>query len=382
MSHPSGNIITPNSLEVGPTGWPPPCNTGATAPPPPLPSPLGAPVIIGRAAFDWLTLTTWDRGAYVDAVRCLSDVVDEKPEVSKVLQYKGEKGEHFFVGEGIQESKPHFLVRVSGALADDFAQLAHGQGWLPRFKPSRTDVQVTGNLDNCPGMPVAARWLRRKYREEPLERAGKAPQVDYRSNQDKLDTIYIGGRSSRRMHRVYVKPVGATEMLRWEIEYKKDCAQQVYEQMLIRGPRALSCYLAGELDAVPLVQLPGFAALRQLLEPEGMRPERKHEKPDADRWFRWFEEAVVPSARRHGRGPQRGKVLRVVAKLLIDLLDEPEAIFGQEDAEFVNTLPKEVYEYLEVCRKEAERAKQRQEEREERWRNRWDNHHEERQDND
>lgn len=278
-------------------------------------------MIVGRAAFDWLTITTYQIEPYVDAMRCLHIVGDDKPVPSQTMQYKGMYTKHYFYGEGEQAGEKHYYVRVSGALAQHFVDLAHPQGWLGAFRPSRADLQITGTMPADVDLPALARWLREQPIEDWRATGGARPRVDCRDNEDKLDTIYIGGRSSRRMQRIYVKPVIGQRLLRWEVEYKKELARQVYEQMVRHGTGVLAAFMAGEMDAVPLVRMSGFDALRLMLQDDGVKPSLAYEAPDDDTTLKWLHDAVRPAIIRLLKGPRKAEAQQWLADMVYRAAD-------------------------------------------------------------
>ena len=272
-------------------------------------------VYLGAVALDWLTLTTYDAQAF----GLLSRLIERNTPASErknaqVMQYEGVKGDGYFVGAAVQNGKNHYMLRLSGSVAMSFflAALASYPRILASFKCTRADVQYTHDLPpeldlSAIGSALrAAEWVSHK---------GKRPRIDIFDNDDGLDTLYIGARSSPRMQRLYVKPVDDIPQLRWEVEYKEQLALNLWSSLLAGGVPVLAGILAGEMAVIPLAACPALAGLPELVS---AFPERlKISKNDTDNltavWWLWS--SVLPCVRR--LQSDDGKVKMLVREFLL-----------------------------------------------------------------
>ena len=272
-------------------------------------------VYVGSVALDWLTLTTFDAQAF----GLLSRLIERHTPASarksaQVMQYEGVKGDGYFVGTAVQSGKPHYMLRVSGSVAMSFflAAVVSYPRILAEFKCTRADVQYTHenqlelDLSAIGGLLRAAEWTSHK---------GRRPRIDVFDNDDGLDTLYIGARSSPRMQRLYVKPIDEIPLLRWEVEYKEQLAINLWAVLVAGGVAVLPGILAGEMAIIPLAVCPELALL---LDAVGAVPERlKLVRNDTDTmtslWWLWS--SVMPCVRR--LQSDDGKVKLLVREFLL-----------------------------------------------------------------
>lgn len=254
-------------------------------------------IYVGSVALDWLTLTTFDRVAFAEAVRLigLHTVASARVEAN-VMQYRGAKGDGYFFGAGFQAGVEHFMLRLSGSVAQSFFLAAvNYPRMLERFKATRIDVQYTH--DGVPDVRLGevgellrvAEWASHK---------GRRPKVDYFSNDDGLDTLYIGSRSSVRLQRIYVKPIDNHPHLRWEVEYKEDLAVNLWSVLLQVGVSALPGILSGEMAVVPLAACSELALLAAAVGAMPVRLKLRRDDGDAMSSVCWLYSSVLPCVRR------------------------------------------------------------------------------------
>lgn len=173
-----------------------------------------------HAAIDYLTLTTFD----TDIWRFWSKKAEtEKPLQSsevRVQQYAGRIWYYadgsIFVGQGEQKSQPHYIIKISGNLANEWRSDAFKQRLAYQVECRRVDLQVT--IEEPNGWSQIA-LLNRTHRRGQIP--GWAASADARAG--RLETVYIGSWHSDRLSTVYVKlTAGNSRLLRLETRYKKD----------------------------------------------------------------------------------------------------------------------------------------------------------------
>lgn len=207
---------------------------------------------IGAPAVDYLTLTTFDREKFEQARALAVSVSEGDTAAGKQLQYVGERGTGYFAGQGSQKGKDHFLVSTSAAYAHDMLRLTHEAAErVQGIRCSRMDLQVTVPL---PGDLFSLSAVGRRLRAGelgPFRRRGAASRIDIIDNNEGLDTVYVGARSSPRFVRIYVKKIAGKSYLRFEVEFKGDLAAQSWKAARGRGVSVLGPLLRAELDALP-----------------------------------------------------------------------------------------------------------------------------------
>lgn len=270
-------------------------------------------VVVGSVALDWLTLTTFDAESFNDAVRLLSAHIADDWLSAKIMQYEGLRAPGAFFGVGQQQSVPHYMVRLSGSVAQSFFMAASNYPRvLSAFRCTRVDVQYTHTaipsvrLGDVGDLLRNADWRHHK---------GRRPRIDYYSNDSGLDTLYIGSRSSVRLQRIYIKQVDDDRFLRWEVEYKEDLAANLWSALLEVGLSVLPGILAGEIAVVPLSVCPEFM---DMVSAVGDNPQRlKLYRDDSEplKSIVWLWSSVLPCVRRLQSND--GKVRVMVRQFLL-----------------------------------------------------------------
>lgn len=226
------------------------------------------------------------------------------------MQYRGDAGNHWFIGEGEQEGDAHYMAQVSGALADTFVDmvaLTRPNNCYERC--TRYDLQLTLPLPE-EGMVAraanvllggdAGRWRTR----------GRPPRIGCHLNDDGSDTLNVGTRGdTTRFMRVYVKRTPEMSLLRVEVEFKGDLAEKCYN-LHIKGDRAaLSRALAGEMERFP--ESVGFLFKAHLAAlTEGSERLLVDADPlSEDRTLRWLETTVLHAIGRMAGSSQRARLV-------------------------------------------------------------------------
>lgn len=256
-------------------------------------------VVVGSVAFDWLSLTTFDNSAYRWLASIVNANTDPKGRTEGYLmQYKGCKGDGYFVGCGYQNGTIHYMIRLSGSLAHHILSKAvvmpSGSENLAEFNCTRADVQYTHSDDLYIDLSAIAPLLREC--EWPLHR-GKRPIITAYDNEDGLDTLYIGQRKeSNRFQRVYIKEVSQKKLIRWEVEYKEQLAKNLWSKVIASGSLdLLGPVLAAELAVVPLP--PSFNPLVEAIGVDCDRLTLHNVKSDDESRMAWLESAVTSACR-------------------------------------------------------------------------------------
>lgn len=189
-------------------------------------------VDLHHAAIDYLTLTSWE----YDIMKFWNQKAEsEKPKKrvdASVQNYSGNMwyfdSGSAFVGQGEQKSQAHYMVKISGNLAEEWKADAFKQRLAYQVECRRVDLQIT--------IPEPDGWLQIAL----LNRTHRRGQIPgWASSQDakagKLETVYIGSWHSDRLSTVYVKlTAGNSRLLRLETRYKKDRSNALLP-MLAKG---------------------------------------------------------------------------------------------------------------------------------------------------
>jgi hypothetical protein len=256
-------------------------------------------MLIHQSAIDWLTLTTFDRDVY-GAWSALLGSANGTLREGRLLMYLGAWSGSLFVGEGAQQGRPHYMLRVSGEDADHLApQLA--------FNPahcSRIDLQITIELP--PG--YSGRDFADHLREERRDRRRRITLIESGEGES---TVYIGHRSSERYYRIYVKfDAQGNPYLRFEVEFKGDVAPAVWRH--IQFGQSLSAILTSEIEHLGF---DGVGVLRRFHAwLGGALHISPHTVPTSESaTLRWLFNAVIPVLRRllnsHSDGPRLRQIL-------------------------------------------------------------------------
>lgn len=264
-------------------------------------------MIVNKPALDYLRLGSWDTNLsyyWIALVQQIASAENVSAESKRFLQYQGQGCPWAFAGvaEQGEQGRLHTLLQISGERAHTYHREAKAlAGNTGGGKCTRIDVQVTIPLISWD--PIE--WC------ETLERGEwghKPPKPRVILGDDGLDTLYIGGRSSSRYIRFYVKEdADGNRYLRFEVEYKQEKAQHVWER--VGTPDYLSRLLGGELDRLPLwKQGSQYQAFTKVLMPG--RPVPALQKAPGGKTWEWLHEAVDPVIRRFLADHERGGAMR------------------------------------------------------------------------
>lgn len=182
-----------------------------------------------HAAIDYLTLTCWESETWRHWNHYAEIHKPIKKLDSKIPMYVGNlfyfHSGSAFIGQGEQKGQPHYVIKISGNLADEWRAEAFAQRLAYQVECTRLDLQVT--IPEPPGWSQIALMNR-------VHKSGKVPgwAASKDRNGGKLETVYIGSWHSDRLSTVYVKLTAGNErLLRLETRYKKDRANALLPQL-------------------------------------------------------------------------------------------------------------------------------------------------------
>lgn len=240
--------------------------------------------ITQKTAVDYISLSTFNPVVFRKIVDRFVQK-DTQPNDVQRMQYMGQSQSFpdgsFFWGSGQQSSHDHYLIQVSGAMADRVTDSLIDSD-TKNFNVTRIDLQIT--------IPKPD-WFKSRSFVDTLRgdvwtsRRRKVTMIDNYGD----DTVYIGSRKSDRFARVYVKE---TDWLRLEFEYKKSRADNVYHLLATHGKdKASAGIMHGEVVGLP--DHPVITAYRSILRDyETLTPSVV--KPESAR-FKWFIKQCVPA---------------------------------------------------------------------------------------
>lgn len=193
-------------------------------------------MILNSAKVDWITATTNDFRKYQMTVWEILPG-DRSGERSSFQQYKGDSYGGVFHGQAEVKGRTSYLIRVSGAEADEHWEVICRNG----LKVTRFDLQVT---------ILKPEWYHARELKDAIEFGvwpGQSRLVELRERQGN-DTVYVGSRTSDRFIRIYVKE---DDFLRFEIEFKQERAVIASKMMLEQGRMVARAVLVSEINKMP-----------------------------------------------------------------------------------------------------------------------------------
>ena len=248
-------------------------------------------MILHNPAIDWLTLTAFDANETIRLANISGKYGTGEPQVQKILGYSGRQWRGIFFGVGVQNDMRHVMLRASGEVADTVMEELVGYG---SGRCTRIDLQITVYLP----LSYSARLLADRLRMTKWKHYKRMVEL-IEGNPAGFDTVYIGSRKSERFIRIYVKKAGVSKYLRFEVEYKGDFAQGVYDTICARGKEAVCATLAQEVNELPEVTFPGMETIRERIAVyEATRIPRVERVPDDNPSLMWLLRQVDPAIRR------------------------------------------------------------------------------------
>lgn len=175
---------------------------------------------INVPAIDYITMTSKSE-QWISLVQSVLDrdhhIYGESRGYGRFEQYKGVRYENGAMwGRGVQNGEPHFLLDMSGSVANAWlyssSGIEHrGTDRIHIAKCTRIDMQVTFAIpDGWDARYVSGVWK------------GNGVNARLLEGGDGMDTVYIGSQSSNYFWRVYVKQDSfGNRYLRFELQLKK-----------------------------------------------------------------------------------------------------------------------------------------------------------------
>ena len=250
-------------------------------------------ILLYNAQVDWVTLTSYDSSWWRRWRQRIANAYNASIP-RKIMQYDGlfcgTPDGSIFLGAGSQSGTDHYMMRVSGSIADDISSM-----WIPEVgrdecKASRIDIQMT--------IQEPEDWsqydLFRRLRDKPFTIGWMASAGE---RVDELATVYIGSRNSERMTRCYEKEtVGGNKLLRIETEYKGKRAAMIASRIAKGGGQAVN-FLQYEIQHI----IKDSALLAAFTPYFYGQPETVYvtDKTDKERQQAWLLNQVLPTFKRH-----------------------------------------------------------------------------------
>lgn len=233
----------------------------------------------------------WDAALAFERVR--EENAGRKSRMGWVMQYYGDKGEHYFLGK----SEQGCMVQASGALAwSNWRTLGKGAHHCTRL-----DLQVTWPIDGSPGQ-----YIRDMYEcgQASPKREGRTAGLTLTDTPQGAKMLTVGSRQSLLYGRMYDKgrESGLPEYdgwVRWEIEVKGEQANDLdqylrLDEMEIPHTRSIVSNFWTQR---------GMSPFWDTYEAMFIEPPMKRAKTD-DTKIAWIATQVAPAAqilRSHGK---------------------------------------------------------------------------------
>lgn len=277
-------------------------------------------VITGRPAADWLTLTTFDEkeaGRLWELLFCLQNARD-KVKPARQMQYQGVGTDTAFMGRGYQkdnqtgETLLSTMFRAWGSASHDtLAEI----GNEPIATCTRIDLQIT--------IPLPAEYKARRLKDklDTAEWRGRRRKLKLYES-DGLDTVEIGGRTSDRFIRIYVKQINGIHWLRFEVEYKDERAQKVYAVVCRGNTNVMGGILRAEIDALPEVADAGTWAIKEELYQSAVtvKPGDRQELDSST--YKWLSTQVDSCIQRMVNDHDEGQRTRALIQRWHDIVQD------------------------------------------------------------
>lgn len=250
---------------------------------------------INEPRSDYLRLTTFDNGQQEKMRRIANEIsTGEEPKDGQLMQYHGDRYGHAFWGKGVQGGYAHWMLQVSGELAETAQRWAHEELDIKTTRCTRIDLQVT--------VPLPDDWSLRQHADHLRKEnwPNRRRKVEFYENEGQGGTIYIGSRQSLKFARLYVKMSDSEEwplLLRFEIELKGDVADTVYKTLAVGAVDACQV-LRGEFDRLPILETSAWLLLERSMPVRGTPVLLPRNLPEDSKTLRWLIHKVDPTIRR------------------------------------------------------------------------------------
>lgn len=182
-------------------------------------------IVVNVPGVDYYTGTTFTPSDWRNWVKQFQGTVEESPKPRNIGGYKGYQLPGVFYGQGSQGELAHYILTLSGAMADNLFPSTS-----TNFTTKRLDLQVTIDLPE---------WYKHRALVHSLRNGqwkGRRLTVGLREDGKGGSTVYIGSMASDKLIRVYVK---SKSYLRYEIQYRREYAESAAEHVREGGRMAI-----------------------------------------------------------------------------------------------------------------------------------------------
>lgn len=199
-----------------------------------------------RPLIDWITLTSFHEGFpsyWMTKVWTYEQVIGQQTDQRR-LNYYGDAADTgtgtIYIGTGLQKERTHYMMQIGGESANDNMHEVYHSIDAYQAKVTTIDLQIT--------VPKPQKWSQFDFLAR-MHDNGRI--VGWHESRDKkageMESVYMGSWDSLRFSKVYVKlTAGNEKLLRYEVRYKRDMAQEVINLMK-SGRATLSQLLKSEL---------------------------------------------------------------------------------------------------------------------------------------
>lgn len=275
-----------------------------------------------KAMIDYITLTTTspEDGVAMFLLNALEGA--EKP--AAMMQYQGMRSDSSFAGSWNDNGVNRYIFTVSGERAhwNTLKAAKH----IKNASCTRIDIQYTIIRPEWYSARDLAEYLRTN------KWPGRRRKVREIINDDGLDTVYVGSRTSQCYERIYVKPLYNTASnviehgLRYEIELKGKSKQAGMVYALIeQTPNDINEIAAG-IVSQHIKRLPHHRIITHIADyVSGARDVElpvRHRYTDDYKTLLWLLNKVAPAVRRLLNNHELGCITREIISSWLDNGDE------------------------------------------------------------
>jgi hypothetical protein len=266
--------------------------------------------LLDTLCLDYVTLTSYDTQILEGLARYMvSRVPEHMPVAKNRMQYAGLTCDGIFFGIGKQHNGMHAILQVPGFRSVVAAAMARVDTSVVRC--SRFDLQMTVDHALIPSTELLFEYLNEADAKD-WHQTGPKPKLQHIRNGDGYNTLYIGTRSSDIFRRIYVKPIGDKDYVRFEVEYKGNLARALFERGDVGNLTAHAALFRHQFFALP-------STIQRFLQPFMDRVGQGsgefvpvHRGTDEEKAVEWFASGVAPAL---DKARQRGYFDRVCAIL-------------------------------------------------------------------
>lgn len=279
-------------------------------------------LIVSYPACDWLTLTSY----HYDTYQVWYDVLQSGPYGegkynAKRMQYAGIGGAHYFIGQGRQAGQIHYMVQVSGSLADKFLDTIRLLGTAQNCSCTRIDLQLTIEREpQFEPLGELGRTIRAGYEAVEPNKSRRPMVKTFDSGGVSRETAYIGSRSSRRFVRIYDKQANMVPYVRFEIEYKREFADQVFTAAM-RDRSNIAATIKADLSPIPARSSILRALGEAVAEAAYSKPSYVRDRTDELVTLDWIEHTCIPVMLRLHNSGHRDTIRAMLSDMFDSMIE-------------------------------------------------------------